>query len=83
MMKFLLTDLVTWPLKCKLVQWSTCGLCNKISDLLKVRQTLDCVAADTNYMNIYSHIYVNTGNVICQLQNEKSNFPKFCKGLLI
>ena len=31
------------------------------------------------YIYIYVYIY-NTGNklVICQLQNPKSNFPKFC-----
>ena len=32
-------------------------LFNKVSDPLKVRPTLDCIAADTNCLNIYSHIY--------------------------
>ena len=32
-------------------------LFNKVSDLLKVRNTLECIAADTNCLNIYSHIY--------------------------
>ena len=34
------------------------GLCNKVSDPLTVRHTLDYIAADTNYLNIYLHIYV-------------------------
>ena len=56
------------------------GLCNKVSDPLKVRQRLACIAEDTIWT--YIHIFMcNTGNkiVICQLQNAKSNFPKFCK----
>ena len=57
-----------------------CGLFNKLSDPLKVWHTLDCIAAGTNCLNIYLHMY-NTVNkiVICQLQNAKSNFPKFYK----
>ena len=42
---------------------------------------LDCIAADTKYSNkIYIFMY-DAGNkiVICQLQNEKSNFPKISK----
>ena len=35
-----------------------CGLFNKVSDPLKVRHTLDFIAADTDYLNIYLHIYV-------------------------
>ena len=34
------------------------GLFNKVSHPLTLSQTLDCIAADTNYMNIYSHIHV-------------------------
>ena len=30
----------------------------KVSLPLTLSQTLDCIAADANYMNIYSHIYV-------------------------
>ena len=55
-------------------------LCNKVSDPLKVRQRLACIAEDT--ISTYIHIFMcNTGNkiIICQLQNAKSNFPKFCK----
>ena len=37
---------------------SMCCLFNKVSDPLKVRHALDCIAADTNYLNIYLHIYV-------------------------
>ena len=39
---------------CKLMRCS----CNKVSDPLKAQHTLDCIAASTNYLNIYSHIYV-------------------------
>ena len=35
-----------------------CGLFNNVSNPLKVWHTIDCVAADTNYLNIYLHIYV-------------------------
>ena len=35
-----------------------CGLCSKVLDPLKVRHTLDWIAADTNNSNIYSNIYV-------------------------
>ena len=57
------------------------GLFSKVSDPLKVRHTIDCIAADTNYLIICLHICVYTGKkiVICQLQNAKSNFPKFFK----
>ena len=58
----------------------TRGLCNKVPDRLKVRHRLYCIAEDTIWT--YIHIFMcNTGNkiVICQLQNAKSNFPKFCK----
>ena len=34
------------------------GLFNKLPDPLNVRYTLDCIAADTNYLSIYLHIYV-------------------------
>ena len=55
------------------------GLFSKVSDPLKVRHTLDCTAADTNYLNkMYIFMY-RIKIVICQLQNAKSNFPKFCK----
>ena len=56
------------------------GLCNKVSDPLKVRHMLAYIAEDT--ILSYIHIFMcNTGNeiVTCQLQNAKSNFPKFCK----
>ena len=33
------------------------GLFSKLSDQLKVRHILDCIAVDINYLNIYSHIY--------------------------
>ena len=39
---------------CKLMRYS----CNNVSDPLKAQHTLDCIAASTNYLNIYSHIYV-------------------------
>ena len=57
------------------------GLFNKVSDPLNVRHTLDCIAADTNYLNKIDIFMYNTGIKImtCQLQNAKSNFPKFCK----
>ena len=63
------------------MEYTERGLFNKVSDPLKVRHTLDCIAADTNYLNkIYLFVY-NTGIkiMICQLQNAKSNFPKLCK----
>ena len=49
------------------------GLCNKVSDPLKVRHRLACIAEDT----ILTHIQIfmcNTGNkiVICQLQLKKN-----------
>ena len=34
------------------------GLFNKMSHPLTLSQALDCIAANTNYMNIYPHIYV-------------------------
>ena len=34
------------------------GLFSKVLNPLKVRHTLDCIAAGTNYLNKYSHIYV-------------------------
>ena len=34
------------------------GLFNKVSDPLKVRRTLYCVAANNNHLNTYSHIHV-------------------------
>ena len=50
-------------------------------DPVKVRHTLDGIAEGTHYLNLYSHIHYNTRNklVIRQLQNEKLNFPNFCK----
>ena len=49
------------------------GLLNKVSDQLKVRHTLDCIAADTNNLNI--NIFMrNTGNQISQLQNANQKF---------
>ena len=56
------------------------GLCNKVSDPLKVRQRLACIAEDSIWT--YIHIFMrNSGQkfVICQQQNAKSNFSKFCK----
>ena len=35
-----------------------CGLFNEVSHTLTLSQTLDCIAADANCMNMYSHIYV-------------------------
>ena len=42
---------------------------------------LDCIAVHSNYLNIYSHIHVYWRKQIeiYQLQNVKSDFPKFCK----
>ena len=57
------------------------GLFNKVSNPLTLSQTLDCIAADTNYMK-YVHIFMcNAGNKIVtwQLQNAMSNFRNFCK----
>ena len=34
------------------------SLFSKVSYPLKVWDTLNCIAPDTNYLNIYSHIYV-------------------------
>ena len=34
------------------------ALFNKVSHPLTLSQILDCIATDTTYMNIYSHIYV-------------------------
>ena len=57
------------------------GLFNKVSHLLTLSQALDYIAADTNYMCIYSHFMYIAGNKIMmwQLQNAISNFPKFYK----
>ena len=33
-------------------------LFNKVPDPLRLSQTLDCITANINYLNIYSHIYV-------------------------
>ena len=38
------------------------GICNSVSDPLNVRYVLDYIDADTNYLNIYSHIYVQCRN---------------------
>ena len=35
------------------------GFFSKVRDPLKVRHTLYCIAADTNYLNIYSHTGVD------------------------
>ena len=47
---------------------------------ITVRHTLNCIAADTIWIFIHTCMY-NTENklVICQLQNAKSNFSRFCK----
>ena len=44
----------------QLSQYSTLmhGLFNKVSHPLTLSQSLDCIAADTNYMNTSSYIYV-------------------------
>ena len=57
------------------------GLYHKVPDPLKVQHRLECIAADANYLNIYSHIMCNTGKkiAICLLQNASPNFPMFCK----
>ena len=57
------------------------GLFYKLSYPQKVQHTLDCIATDTNYLNIFYIFMDNTGNkiVINQLSNAKSNFPKYCK----
>ena len=57
-----------------------CEVYAAVSDSLKIRQRLACISEDT--IRTYIHIFMcNTGKkiVICQLQNAKSNFPKFCK----
>ena len=33
------------------------GLFNKVSDPLKIRHTLDCIAGDINYLNIFTYLY--------------------------
>ena len=55
-------------------------LFNKVSHLLTLSQTLDCIAGDIIWA--YIHIFMcNTGNKIVtwQLQNAISNFSKFWK----
>ena len=56
------------------------SLCKKVSDLLKVWDRLAYTAEDTIWTYIQKFEW-NTGSkiMICQLQNAKSNFPKFCK----
>ena len=56
------------------------GLCNKVSDPLKVQHRLACIVG--NIIWTYIHIFMcYAGNkiLICQLQNAKSNFQNFCK----
>ena len=95
-------------------QWSALirGLYNKVSDPLKVRHGLACIAEDIiwthnhpvdtgrklnvhkmfrrrpgrplNVLRAFNLRPVSTGHIFmcntkCQLQNAKSNFPKFCK----
>ena len=50
------------------------GLLNKVSNPLKIRHTLDCIAGDINYLNTYLHIYIGDKIVICQLRDTKLNF---------
>ena len=39
-----------------------CGLCNKVSNPLNVRHTLDCIATNTDYLSIHSQVY---GTQLC------------------
>ena len=49
------------------------GICNSVSDPLNIRYVLDYIAADNNYLNICSHIYVQ-----CRKQNRDKPTTK-CK----
>ena len=79
------TDLVTWPVKRKVfvpMEYALmCGLFNKVSDLLKVRHTLDCIAADTDFLNIYLHIYVLCINSDMLTAKWKIEFTKVLQSL--
>ena len=72
-------NLLTWLLKRNLVEpmeYIEAWL------MQQVRHVLDCIAANTNYLFTYIYIFIYnrvTILVICQLQNEKSNFPKLWK----
>ena len=52
-----------------------------MSDPLKVRQRLACIAEDTICVDTIHKFMSNTGKkiVTCQLQNANSNLTKFCK----
>ena len=68
---------MSWSLKRKLVDSMEYS---EVSDPLQVSYRLAYIAEDT--IGTYIHLFMcNTGNkiVISQLQNSKSNFPKFCK----
>ena len=58
-----------------------CGLFNKVSDPLKVRHTLDFIAADTDYLNIYLHIYVLCINSDMPTAKWKIEFTKVLQSL--
>ena len=78
------SSIVTWALKRKLAESMECTDAwfiqqgHLVSDPLKVRHTLDCIAAD---LTVWTCIYIftyNTGNkiVICQLKKCKIESSK-------
>ena len=59
-------------------------LFNKVSNPLMLSKTLDCIAADTNYMNIIHIFMYNTGSKIvitdnCKMQYQYQNFQSSAK----
>ena len=62
-----------------------CSLCSKVLDPLKVRHTLDWIAADTNNSNIYSDIYVKYRKRNCDMPTTKCKlkFSKILQGICI
>ena len=65
------TELLTWPLNRKLVVSMEH---TDVSDPLKVRHTLDCIAADINYLNIYSYVYDKYRKQTCSYLCFNSSF---------
>ena len=51
------------------------SLFSKVSYPLKVWDTLNCIAPDTNYLNIYSHIYVEYRIQNRNMPTTKSKIP--------
>ena len=54
-------------------------LCNKVSDPLIIRQTLDFMAVDTNYLNIYSYICVQYLKQNRDMPTTKCKIKFYCK----